>query len=245
MSMRLAAIAAAVALPFSHVASADPGDYVHSPIVEYGEREIDLHGGFARSSDGSDQSSMAIGWGIGLEPWWFTEAYLKFEGASGEKFEAEAIEWENTFQLTETGRHAVDMGLLAEIERPDDRAEGYELVYGPLFQGDVGPVQLNGNLLLESHVRSSENAETEMKYEWQVKYRWRREFEFGLQGFGEMGEWDHWAATRDQSHVLGPAVFGKLKAGERQSLRYDAALLLGATRASADATLRFRVEYEY
>ena len=219
--------------------------FAGSPIVEYGEREIDVHGGYARSRDGTYESALSTGWGIGLQPWWFTEAYVKFEGATGEKFKAEAIEWENIFQFTETGRYPIDVGMLVEVERSDDHAEGYEVVYGPLFQGDVGEVQLNGNLLFESHVHATEETDTELKYEWQAKLRWRREIEPGFQGFGEMGEWNHWAPTSEQSHVWGPAIFGKLKFGQRQALRYDAALLFGATPGSADRTLRFRVEYEY
>jgi len=242
---RSSGAAATLVLILARAALAGPGDYVHSPIVEYGEREIDVHGGYSRSGDGAYESALSAGWGIGLQPWWFTEAYVKFEGASGEKFDAEAIEWENILQFTETGRYPMDVGLLVEVERSDDHAEGYEVVYGPLFQGDVGQLQLNGNLLFESHVHAAEETDTELKYEWQAKLRWRREFEPGLQGFGEMGEWNHWAPTSAQSHVWGPAIFGKLKVGEQQALRYDAALLFGATNASADRTLRFRVEYEY
>jgi hypothetical protein len=242
---RFSGAVAALVLMLARAAFAAPGDYVHSPIVEYGEREIDVHGGYARSRDGTYESALSTGWGIGLQPWWFTEAYVKFEGATGEKFKAEAIEWENIFQFTETGRYPVDVGMLVEVERSDDHAEGYEVVYGPLFQGDVGEVQLNGNLLFESHVHATEETDTELKYEWQAKLRWRREIEPGFQGFGEMGEWNHWAPTSEQSHVWGPAIFGKLKFGQRQALRYDAALLFGATPGSADRTLRFRVEYEY
>jgi hypothetical protein len=242
---RFSGAVVALVLMLARAAVAGPGDYVHSPIVEYGEREIDVHGGYARSRDGTYESALSAGWGIGLQPWWFTEAYVKFEGATGEKFKAEAIEWENILQFTETGRYPVDVGMLVEVERSDNHAEGYEVVYGPLFQGDVGEVQLNGNLLFESHVHATEETDTELKYEWQAKLRWRREFEPGLQGFGEMGEWNHWAPTSEQSHVWGPAIFGKLKVGQRQALRYDAALLFGATPGSADRTLRFRVEYEY
>jgi hypothetical protein len=245
VTKRLAASTAALLLTLAGAALAGPGDYVHSPIVEYGEHEIDVHGGHARSADGTYESALSAGWGIGLTPWWFTEAYVKFEGATGEKLEAEAIEWENIFQFTETGRYPVDVGMLVEVERSKDHAEGYEVVYGPLVQGDVGEVQLNGNLLLESHVHAAEKTDTELKYEWQAKLRWRREFEPGLQGFGELGEWNHWAPTSGQSHVWGPAVLGRLKVAGRQALRYDAALLFGMTGASADRTLRFRVEYEY
>jgi hypothetical protein len=230
---------------FAPAALAGPSAYVHTPIVEYGERELDLHGGRAKLGDGSRETGFVAGFGMGVTPWWFTEAYVVFKGATGQPTAAEAIEWENVFQLTETGKHAADVGLLLEIERPRDHAEGYELKYGPLLQTELGRVQLNGNLLFERHVRAAVPSDAEMLYECQAKYRWRPAFEFGLQGFGEMGKWDHWKPSREQSHVLGPAAFGKLGLGNHQALKYDAALLLAVSPAAPDRTLRFRVEYEF
>ena len=226
-------------------ANAGPADYVHTPIVEYGEHEIELKGGRSRQGDGTYEQAYAASYGVGVTPWWFTEAYVKFEGASGQPTKAEAVEWENVFQFTETGKYAADLGMLLEIERPRDHGEGYELTYGPLLQAESGRVQWNGNLLFRSHVNATEPFETEMLYEWQVKYRWLPAFEPGLQGFGEMGKWDHWSPSGEQSHILGPALFGKVGLGGHQALRYDAALLFAASPAAPDRTLRFRVEYEY
>lgn len=240
--------AACAAMWISHyaaVAQAGPSDYVHTPIVEYGEHEIELKGGRARLGDGSHEDAYAASYGIGVTPWWFTEAYVKFEGATGQPTKAEAVEWENVFQLTETGRYAADVGMLLEIERPRDHAEGYELTYGPLMQTEFGRMQLNGNLLFQRHVRAIEPSETEMHYEWQVKYRWLAAFEPGLQGFGEMGKWNHWAHSSEQSHLVGPALFGKVGLGGHHALRYDAAVLFAASAAAPDRRLRFRVEYEY
>jgi hypothetical protein len=226
-------------------AQAGPSDYVHTPIVEYGEHEIELKGGRAWLGDGSHEDAFAASYGVGVTPWWFTEAYVKFEGATGQPTKAEAVEWENVFQLTETGKHAADVGMLLEIERPRDHAEGYEVTYGPLIQTESGRVQLNGNLLFQRHIRASEPSETEMHYEWQVKYRWLPVFEPGLQGFGELGKWDHWAPSGEQRHVFGPALFGKVGLGGHHALRYDAALLFAASASAPDRTLRFRLEYEY
>ncbi len=38
-------------------------------------------------------------------------------------------------------------------------------------------------------------------------------FEYGLQGFGEVGKWDDWESSSDQQHKAGPAIFGKLPVG--------------------------------
>jgi hypothetical protein len=50
----------------------------------------------------------------------------------------------------------------------------------------------------------------------------------GLQGFGELGAWDHWAPRDQQSHRAGPALFGTVPLGERQSLLVQATYLFGS-----------------
>lgn len=131
------------------------------------------------------------------------------------------------------------------MERPQDRDEGYELKLGPLFQTEFGRLQLNTNILLERVFDSLGSNGTSLGYQWQAKYRWREALEFGAQGFGEMGDWTHWAPADEQNHRLGPAVFGKIPLGGRQAIRYNAALLMGLGKGAPDRTLRLQVEYEF
>jgi len=238
------ACATLAALVCSTLAHAGPDDYVALPTVEYGEREIELRIGTAGGEDGGPRASAAsIAFGYGVTPWWATEIYGKWHRDGSTSFDA--IEWENRFQLTEPGQYFVDLGLLMEIERPRDRAEGYELRIGPLLQKDVGPVQTNFNVLLERHYRSSEPEVTELGYQWQVKYRWRETFEFGAQGFGDVGKWNDWASAHAQEHIAGPAIFGKFKLGGRQAIKYDAAVLFKLSDAAPRQTLRAQIEYEF
>ena len=239
---------AAVALGLPAFTQAGPSDYVYLPTVEYGEREVDLKYGTAKPVDEGRKSAGSLGLGWGATSWWFTEAYVKYQKEAGDKTRYDAFEWENKFQLTETGRFPVDIGLITEIEIPRERREeGYEFKIGPLLQWETGAVQWNANLLFERVFRGHavEPRVTEMGYQVQVKYRARPEFEYGAQAFGEMGEWKHWEPRNEQKHVVGPAVFGKLKVGEREVVKYNAAWLFGASKAAPDHTLRVQLEYEF
>jgi len=82
-------------------------------------------------------------------------------------------------------------------------------------------------------------------YQWQAKYRWRPEFEFGLQGFGDVGKWNDWDAHDVQMHTLGPAIFGKFPLGGAHVFKYNAAVLFKASSAAPDRTLRAQLEYEF
>lgn len=250
--MRIAVRAGALAaltlssLCATSAAVAGPSDYVVTPIVEEGEREIDFKAGTSKLNDGSRESAHSLGFGWGATNWWFTEIYAKWHKEPGAAGTFDAWEWENKFQLTETGRYPLDVGLLLEIERPRDRSEGYEYRWGPLLQTDVTPsVQANLNLLFEKHIRASEPAAATLGYQWQVKYRWRPALEYGLQGFGDVGPWNDWSPRSAQSHKAGPALFGRVRVADHQVVRYNAGLLFGFTDGAPRNTLRLQAEYEF
>src|SRR5438309_11017394 len=89
----------------SFAAFAGPADYVYSPIVEHGEREIDFKYGTAKSRDGTRESAGSVGFGWGVTEHWFTEVYGKWHKEPGDTTGFDAFEWENKFQLTETGKY--------------------------------------------------------------------------------------------------------------------------------------------
>jgi hypothetical protein len=229
-----------------HAGSLGASDYVYTPSVTEGEREIDLKAGTAKSRDGSRTSATSLGLGYGVNSFWFTEVYIKAKRESPDNWRYDAFEWENKFQLTETGKYPVDVGLIIELERPHDRAEGYELRFGPLFQTELSrSVVANLNVLFGKNYRTVTPAPTELGYQWQLKYRWKPELEVGAQGFGRLGPVQNWLPGEQQEHKLGPAVFGKVRLDGRSALRYNAAWLIGVNNNTARNTFRLQAEYEF
>jgi hypothetical protein len=227
-------------------AFAGAADYVYTPAVEFGEREVDFKLGAASPLAGNRAQAASIGFGYGAKEYWFTEIYLKRErdGSS-----VNLAEWENKFQLTDTGEYMADVGLITELEAPLSANASWEFKLGPLFQAESGKVQWNGNLLFErAFGKADENGvsfSTNFGYQWQAKYRWQPALEFGMQGFGEMGKWNNWNKQIDQNHRAGPAVFGKLALGIRQYIKYNAAWLFETSNAAPEHTFRMQVEYEF
>lgn len=227
-------------------AIAGPADYIYTPLVEEGEREIEFKSGTAEDQDGVRKTVSMLGVGYGATDYWFTEIYLKHEHEGSGSLDL--IEFENKFQLTETGKYPVDLGVVVELEFPiNDNDEPNEFKFGPLLQTDLGMFQLNTNLLFERKFGGNDDGDhvTEMGYQVQGKYRLRPEFEFGFQGMGEMGEWDDWNDSSEQEHKLGPAIFGKFKTGQKQAIKYNAAILYGVSKQAPDQTFRMQAEYEF
>ena len=65
-----------------------------------------------------------------------------------------------------------------------------------------------------------------------------------MQGFGNMGPWNDWAPSREQSHIAGPALFGRVKVGDHQTIKYNAGVLFGINHAAPKHTRRAQAEFE-
>jgi hypothetical protein len=245
MKIALLAFVLCTLLPGTVVAG--PADYIYTPAVQHGEREIDFKIGEASPLAGNSVQGASIGFGYGVGENWFTEVYLKQERNGNA--DVTLAEWENKFQLTETGKYPVDLGFVIETEAPLGGNEPWELRLGPLLQTEFGKLQLNGNLLFARAFGMADETgvpySTNIGYQWQVKYRLQPIFEFGLQGMGEMGKWNAWDKQSNQNHRFGPAIFGKYSLENRKAIKYNAAWLFGASPIAPNHILRVQVEYEF
>lgn len=227
---------------------AGTADYVYMPTVEQGEREIDFKYGTGTPPGGDRHTVSSLGFGYGANEYWFTELYLKRE-VEGISSDVTLAEWENKFQLLETGKYPFELGVITELEAPISESGPLEIKVGPLLQTEFGKVQLNGNVLFERKFSSDNSGiqyPTEISYQWQIKYRLQQEFEFGAQGFGSMGEWDSWVGSKlEEGHSVGPAIFGKMVLGNRQAIKYNAAWLFGSGETIPERTFRMQAEYEF
>lgn len=60
-----------------------------------------------------------------------------------------------------------------------------------------------------------------------------------------VGPVSHCSPKDDPSHSLGPAIFGRVRTGQKEFIEYNAAVLFGATNGSPHTTLRLRTEDEF
>jgi len=106
-------VLACTTLITSSLVRADPNDYVHTPAVEEGERDIDFKYGNQKNKDGTYNSAVSLEFGVAANSWWFTEINAKYQKPIGESNSFDAWEWENKFQFLETGEYPIDLGFFA------------------------------------------------------------------------------------------------------------------------------------
>ncbi|MFI4930954.1 MAG: hypothetical protein ACHP83_11990 [Burkholderiales bacterium] len=226
------------------VAHADPGYYVVTVYDNAGQRGIDLRYWTVKHPNSPEVAWPEIGFSYGVNTRWTSELFASFIGSSQMATRLSTWNWQNDVLLTQ-GEWPLDVAVHTNMARIANSDGAYALEIGPVLQTDIERTQLNGNVFFERGYAGAYPQQTQMKYQWQVRYRWRPPLHFGLQGFGELGPWDHWAPRDEQSHRAGPAVFGTVPFGERQALHWQGAYLVGSIYGRHGDMLTLRALYTF
>ena len=206
---------------------------IYSPIVEYGETEVELYMQHVSDDnpliDGEQQ--YVIEFGKGITPKLFLEAKVEIEKKVNGDRETEAIAIEGVYQLTEQGEYSWDVGLLAEVEYSLVTDDLKEIEFGPILATELGSnMTFTTNLIaeyekLEKKFEASVNA--------QLKWRLGKSFEPAIEIYAD-----------EYSKKMGPVVMGKFKT-DSAKIGYELGWLFGMDDVTADNTLKFMLEYEF
>jgi len=203
------AAAALLATLLAAPARADPGYYLLTPYSQPGQLALDLRYWTVKSPDEPATLWPELGLRWGVNGRWTTGLFASFIGERLHEQKLSSWNWQNEILLTQ-GQYPVDLAL--HLQAIHNHGEGNALEWGPVLQGEWGLTQLNFNLLFERNWASSRGVQ--LKYQWQALHRLRPGWRLGLQGFGELGRWDHW--SQRQSHRAGPVLRLGLPAAELQ-----------------------------
>lgn len=234
------ALAAALACA---TACADPGYYVVTVYDDPGVRTLDFRYWTVKRAGRHARIWPELGLGWNVNGRWFTEVLASWEGQSGRATRLSTLNWRNDVLLTQ-GQYPVDVALHTLIVRSQEDSPEHAFEFGPALQTDFGRTQVNANVFFERTSGAGASKPTQMKYQWQARHRWRPWLQFGAQGFGELGAWDHWAERDAQSHRAGPALFGSVPVGSN-SLGWQMAYLTGSTYARHGKMFTMRVKLDF
>jgi hypothetical protein len=223
-------------------ALAEVGYYVVVPYSDPGASSVKLRYWTTKLPNRPETVWPEAGFAYGINSRWTTELYATNIGRSIGKSRLDSLNWQNDLLLTQ-GQYPVDVAVHTTLTH--GVGEGNSVEFGPEFQTDVGRTQLNLNLFLERALGKDRTDPTELKYQWQVRHRWMPGLHVGLQGFGELGPWNHWATWAGQSHRAGPALFGRVGLGDRQALEWQAAFLRGSVFTRTGHMFTAQLKYAY
>ena len=243
-----AALLAAAATGLASLAAPPPVhavDTVYSPIIEQGERALELRGysdfDSARAHDRGAEHKLEFEYAP--LAYWKTEAFVAWARDPGGPLRATELAWENIFQLTAQGQYWADLGALVEYAHALPRGNDDALELALLGEKAIDRSVLTVNLRAARALTGG--ATTELEYAARWRWRWREALEPGVELHGGLGQWRELGSFHDHAHQAGPAFFGRVRTGERARLHYEGALLCGLTHESPDLTARLQLEYEF
>jgi hypothetical protein len=225
-------------------AAADTGYYLVTTYPNEGQRSVDFKYWSAKPTGKTTRSSPELGLAWNVTSRWYTELTAQWFQMSPGSNHLSAIEWQNDFMLTQ-GELPVDIAFHTNVERATDGSGEIGVEYGPVLQTEFGRTQLNFNVFLQRHLRVAPAEPTTIAYQWQVKYRWIEKLQFGVQGFGEMGQWNDWLPREKQSHRAGPVVAGNWHLAGGHEWKYEAAYLIGKNSARNAKSVAMRIQYVF
>lgn len=224
---------------------ADPGYYVVTAYAQEGVRTLDTRYWTVKFGGQPVATWPEVGLGYGVSSRWFTELFASWIGSSATATRLDTMNWQNDFLLTQ-GQWPFDLALHSQlIHEYGDGGGARAIEFGPVWQTEFGRNQLNLNLFFERRSSDAQTGPTTFKYQWQVRHHWRAGLHFGVQGFGELGPWDHWSPHGNQSHRIGPAVFGSMPLGGRREFSWQAAWLQGSIYGSHGSMFSARAAYSF
>lgn len=236
---------AAIALMFFASSRQAGASEVLSPYVVKGEAEIEHQGYSAhdRNPDASGELALTLALGYSPTSFWRTELEGEFEREAGpdQPLRYQAINSENTFQLAEPGEYWIDPAAFVELGLARD-GESNAFTVGFLGAKNIGPITDTFNLLLEKDF-SPDATPLGLAYRNQVKYTVRPWLEPGFEIFGNTDGKNKFA---EQQLAMGPGLFGAIRPfSHAQKLKYQIGYLFGATPATPDGAIHWKLEYEF
>jgi hypothetical protein len=232
--------------------------HIFSPYeIDLGELEIEHNGDaqFDRKPSNSGAQSDTIELGTGLTSWWHSEIELGFDRDPGfnQPTLLTQVVSENTFQLTEPGQYFADLGFYFEYGQSlttGRHAGPNEVTFGPLIAKDIGRTTQTVNLFLTRELGPDQDTHgLDFSYAWQSRWNLWEPLSPAIELYGDAGVIGHSPKLSQQELLVGPVAVGALQLnalglGTGGKIKYEVGWLFGATDASPQGTLRWRLEME-
>lgn len=232
--------------------------HIVSPYeIDYGEIELEHNGSasFHRNPDLSGAQSHTIEIGTGLTTWWHSEIELGFDRDPGfsQPTLLTQIVTENMFQLTEPGAEFLDLGFYVEYGQwlPTGKHAGSnEIEFGPVIAKDIGRTTTTLNLFFTRQLGPDQTSQR-LDFTYAAQTRWNiwQPLSPAIEVYGDAGALGASPKFSQQQLLVGPVGVGSLRfaqlgLGSAGKLKYEIGWLFGATSASPQGTLRWRIEAE-
>jgi hypothetical protein len=223
-------------------ARADNDFVVYSPYVFQGQSEVAAYGYTMQDARPDLNGTAAYNFSVAhaFTRRWKSELYFgQFNRAPGSTLVPSGYEFENTFQLTDTGAYWADFGFVASYAYIRQPGQPSQFEFGPLIERDSEHLDQRLNLMWEKQVGDSASRQ----YMFRAAYSLRYLHEFAQSSLGPGLE--AYYRPVDHSRQIGPALYGEVRGHGKKELEWSLGVVYGANSGAPTRTLIARAEYEF
>lgn len=242
MMKRFAVLFALLALP---PLSAHAVDSVKGPNVTEGQYEYEYKGAFRhdQAAAKNDEKEVETNIAYGVTDRWKTKIEASFEQKRNSDLTYKSTKFENVLNMNgNDSKSKVIWGLYNDVSFADRSDSTHTITFGVLAKRDVGALSNLGNLYVKKDWGDTAKNGFSFMARWQSKYAVTDLFQPGFEMFYDTRTNDR---LRDQSLMVGPGIFGNFEIFGKKGWGYDVVYLLGATPASPDGQLKWKLKYTF
>jgi hypothetical protein len=156
---------------------------------------------------------------------------------------------ENTFQITEPGEYAFNLGFFAEYSQVTVKRAANSIKLGPIIQKELPntlglDTRHTLNVLFSHDVGAFAARATALDLAWQSVIRVTPLVAPGFEYYGTIDDLAHAGRYNQQQHFVGPVLTGAQSLAPYGKLKYEVGYLFGLTTATPSGAVRWRLEYE-
>jgi hypothetical protein len=223
-------------------ASAYAVDVVRTPIVNPGNFQFDYKGKYQSDANPrqDDVQEEDFGVGYGITDRWRSRLESEFVDNQGKGLDYKYISWANTVSLTGNDS-PLPTAIFTNVAFANHAYISNYVTAGLASQKVIGPTTNTANLFLKHEFGDGASGKPSLLYRLQSKYNIYSYLSPGVELFGDTNKQD---AMENQILKVGPGLFGTFNLGT-QRVGYELVYLRGATTATPDNTLKWRLSYTF
>ncbi|HZP42069.1 MAG TPA: hypothetical protein VFD84_11250 [Candidatus Binatia bacterium] len=169
-------------------------------------------------------------------------AYVDLVRQNANEFEYAGARARVRGAVFDKGRYFLDLGWYFEAEMPHNEESDLELEFRPIVSKDVGPLSFDLNPIFELPTVSEERRTIEFNYAARVYWRVSRDFQPGVEFYGDIGQIRDVDPSREQEHYVFPMLYGR---AFFPGFKFQLGPGFGLTRNSDPVILKALIEYEF
>ena len=216
---------------------------VKSPIINEGDLQLEHIGKYQEDSNPKrdDQKEYDLGIAYGVTDRWRTKLQTEYEDKGSGNFHYKDFNWENIVSLT-GNNSPVPTAFYLDLLAANRSDSSHSALTGFIFLKELGPTVNTANLFLRREFGDTASDKTSFVYRFQSRYHLYSYFDPGFELWGDTNKQDDF---KNQSLKIGPGAFGKFEIAGAKNFGYELVYLFGATPASHDGTLKWRLTYDF